>query len=53
MHAALADSMPNMALDAVVIARAVAIMLALGLVTGLLPAWNAMRLNVVAALGRG
>ena len=31
---------------------ALAIMLALGLVTGLLPAWSAMRLNIVQALGR-
>lgn len=35
-----------------VVLRALGIMLVLGLVTGLLPAWNAMRLNIVQALGR-
>jgi putative ABC transport system permease protein len=53
MRAALSDSMPNMQLDAVVIGRAAVIMLLLGIVTGLLPALNAMRLNIVTALGRG
>jgi putative ABC transport system permease protein len=53
MRAALADSMPNMQLDGVVIGKAIAIMLILGLITGLLPALNAMRLNIVTALGRG
>jgi len=32
--------------------QALAIMLALGLVTGLVPALAAMRLNIVTALGR-
>lgn len=52
MRATLEGSMPNMQLDAVVIGKALAIMLALGLITGLLPALNAMRLNIVTALGR-
>ncbi len=44
--------MPGLALTAPYVALGVGIMLALGLLTGLIPAWNALRLNIVTALGR-
>lgn len=43
---------PGLALSPPYIAMGIAIMLALGLLTGLIPAWNALRLNIVTALGR-
>ena len=51
------DSLMNFVPDAVAARRtsprpAVGLMVALGLVTGLVPALNAMRLNIAAALGR-
>jgi putative ABC transport system permease protein len=52
LHKALAGVLPDLSLGPAVIAQALAIMLALGLVTGLLPAFAAMRLNIVTALGR-
>lgn len=48
-----AGNLPSgMAITPHLAAEALAIMLALGLLTGLIPALNAMRLNVVAGLGR-
>ena len=45
--------LPTLVLDGSVIVKAVLIMLALGFVTGIIPAVNAMRLNIITALGRG
>jgi putative ABC transport system permease protein len=35
------------------VAEAIALMLALGLITGIIPALSAMRLKIANALGRG
>lgn len=43
---------PGLALTPVMAAIGVGLMLALGLITGFIPAWNALRLNIVTALGR-
>lgn len=43
---------PGLALTSDFVALGIAIMLALGLLTGIIPAWNALRLNIVTALGR-
>ena len=48
-----ASAGPELSLTPVIAAQGCAIMLGLGLVTGVLPAWSAMRLNIVSALGRG
>lgn len=45
-------SMPGLALTPFWAGIGVLIMLALGLLTGIVPAWNALRLNIVTALGR-
>lgn len=44
--------MPGLALAPFWAGIAVLIMLALGFLTGIIPAWNALRLNIVTALGR-
>jgi len=49
----IANFAPGMMVTPGIWAAGVALMLLLGLVTGGLPAWNAMRLNIVTALGRG
>lgn len=52
MSKGLADVLPDIALGPSIVLQALGIMLALGLVTGIVPAFAAMRLNVVTALGR-
>ena len=52
MGSALEGVVPDLALGPAIMAQALGIMLALGLVTGLLPALGEMRLNIVTALGR-
>lgn len=47
-----AVGIPGLALTFNYAVLGVAIMLALGLLTGIIPAWNALRLNIVTALGR-
>lgn len=47
-----AISLPHLALTPPYLAVGIATMLGLGLLTGLIPAWNALRLNIVTALGR-
>lgn len=47
-----AVGIPGLALTLNYAFLGVAIMLALGLLTGIIPAWNALRLNIVTALGR-
>jgi putative ABC transport system permease protein len=44
---------PGLSVSPGIALSALALMLALGLVTGLVPALNAMRLNIATALGRG
>lgn len=48
----LMQFVPTLALRADIVLGGVGIMLVLGLITGLFPALNAMRLNIVSALGR-
>jgi putative ABC transport system permease protein len=43
---------PGLALSPPYLALGLGIMLLLGLITGIIPAWNALRLNIVTALGR-
>lgn len=43
---------PGLVLSPPYLLLGIAIMLGLGLITGLVPAWNALRLNIVTALGR-
>ncbi len=52
LSSALASTLPDLALGGREVLQAVLIMLGLGILTGLLPALAAMRLNVVAGLGR-
>ncbi|WP_193163423.1 ABC transporter permease [Microbulbifer hainanensis] len=51
--AAMAQFLPNLVMGGDIVAQAVGFMLLLGLVTGLLPAFNALRLNIVTAFNRG
>lgn len=48
----LAGVLPDLSLPPVVMLQAMMIMLGLGLITGMVPALAAMRLNIVTALGR-
>lgn len=52
VKAALAGILGSIALTPEIAIEAVAIMIVMGLATGALPAWNAMRLNVASALAR-
>lgn len=52
MSKGLTDVLPDISLGGGIVAQALLIMLALGLVTGIAPAYAALRLNVVTALGR-
>jgi len=49
----LARFLPNLVLDKEIIMQAVGYMLLLGFVTGIIPATNALRLNIVSAFNRG
>jgi len=49
----LANVAPAFAVSPDIVLQGVALMILLGLVTGLIPAVNAMRLKIAAALGRG
>lgn len=49
----LSSTLPSLSLSTEVVVTALAWMLLLGVITGLLPAYNAMRLNIQTALGRG
>ena len=49
----LSNFIPGFAMTPGIAAVGVAMILALGLITGIIPALNAMRLRIAAALGRG
>ena len=49
----LARFLPNLVLDQGIILQALGYMLLLGLVTGILPATNALRLNIITAFNKG
>jgi putative ABC transport system permease protein len=53
MRRSLANFVPGLALNPEIALMALALMVALGLATGLMPALNALRLKVAAGLGRG
>jgi putative ABC transport system permease protein len=48
----LTSFVPTLSLYSDIAAAAVGLMVVFGIITGLVPALNAMRLNIVAALGR-
>ncbi|MBL4787791.1 MAG: ABC transporter permease [Kordiimonadaceae bacterium] len=45
--------LPTLLLNADILLEALAVMIALGLITGIIPAVNALRLNIITALSRG
>jgi putative ABC transport system permease protein len=49
----LSNFVPRMSLSPGIVLTGIALMLALGVLTGLIPALNAMRLKIATALGRG
>jgi putative ABC transport system permease protein len=49
----LANFIPGFAMTPGIAIAGIAMILALGLITGIIPALNAMRLRIAAALGRG
>lgn len=49
----MARFLPNLVVDGEIILHSILYMMLLGLVTGLLPAINALRLNIVSAFARG
>ncbi|WP_105102613.1 ABC transporter permease [Microbulbifer pacificus] len=48
----MAQFLPNLSMGGDIIAQAVLYMILLGLVTGLIPAYNALRLNIITAFNR-
>jgi putative ABC transport system permease protein len=53
LRASLANIAPAFAVSPDIALEGIALMIALGLITGIIPALNAMRLKVATALGRG
>jgi putative ABC transport system permease protein len=53
LRPSLSNLLPGFALTGDIVAEAIILMLALGLITGIIPALNAMRLRIATALGRG
>jgi putative ABC transport system permease protein len=53
LRASLANVAPAFAVSPDIALQGIALMIALGLITGIIPALNAMRLKIAAALGRG
>jgi putative ABC transport system permease protein len=49
----LANVAPAFAVSPTIALQGLALMIALGLITGIIPALNAMRLKIATALGRG
>jgi len=52
LTSALGGLLPNLSMPPEIVAGALGLMVALGLLAGILPAWQALRLNVVTALQR-
>ena len=50
--ASMAQFLPNLSMGGDIVAQAVLYMILLGLVTGLIPAYNALRLNIITAFNR-
>jgi putative ABC transport system permease protein len=53
LRASLANIAPAFAVSPGIALEGLALMIALGLITGIIPALNAMRLKIATALGRG
>jgi putative ABC transport system permease protein len=53
LRQSVANMLPGLTLTGIIVAEGVGLMLALGLITGIIPALNAMQLKIAAALGRG
>ncbi len=53
LRPSISNMMPGLALTPAIAAEGIVLMLALGLVTGIVPALNAMRMKIATALGRG
>jgi putative ABC transport system permease protein len=53
LRQSVANMLPGLTLTGVIVAEGLGLMLALGLITGIIPALNAMQLKIAAALGRG
>jgi len=53
LRASLASIAPAFAVSPDIALQGIALMIALGLITGIIPAFNAMRLKIATALGRG
>jgi putative ABC transport system permease protein len=53
LRPSVSNMLPGFALTGDIAAEAIALMLALGLITGIIPALSAMRLKIANALGRG
>jgi putative ABC transport system permease protein len=53
LRASLSGIAPAFAVSPTIAMQGVALMIALGLITGIIPALNAMRLKIATALGRG
>ncbi len=53
LRPSVSNLLPGFALTGDIVAEAIILMLALGLITGIIPALNAMRLRIATALGRG
>jgi putative ABC transport system permease protein len=53
LRASLSGIAPAFAVSPTIALQGVALMIALGLITGIIPALNAMRLQIATALGRG
>ena len=53
LRPSVSNLLPGFALTGDIVAEAIGLMLALGLITGIIPALSAMRLKIANALGRG
>ncbi|MBX4378279.1 hypothetical protein K4H02_24795, partial [Mycobacterium tuberculosis] len=53
LRTSLANVAPSFAVSPDIALMGIGLMIALGVITGIIPALNAMRLKIAAALGRG
>jgi len=53
LRSSTADIAPSFSMSPAIVLSGVGLMVALGLITGIVPAYGAMRLKIAAALGRG
>jgi putative ABC transport system permease protein len=53
LRPSVSNMLPGFTMGGSIVASGIMLMLALGIITGIIPALNAMRLKIAAALGRG